>query len=411
VLAGLDEMQAWQESVYRSLHQHPELSDQEVKTAAVVVDVLREAGYEVHDKIGTTGVVGILRNGEGPTVLVRADMDALPMKEETGLPYASTDQQVDSAGELVPVAHACGHDVHVASLMAASRLLAAAKATWRGTFVSVFQPAEERATGAKGMVDAGLAELVPKPDAALAQHVLAYPAGTVGTHAGSFLSAAASLRIIVHGRGSHGSMPQLSIDPVVLAASIVVRLQAIVAREVTPGEFAVLTVGRLSAGTKSNIIPDHAVIELNIRAYDEATKALLIDAVKRVVGGECAASGSPKEPEFEVYDEYPLTSNDPRTTAVVAAAFSEYFGDQAVAVPRLSASEDFSAIPGVWGTPYTYWALGGIDPEEWRTAEAAGRISSDIPGNHSPRFAPVIQPTLRTGTAAIVVASLAWLGG
>ena len=269
VLSGLDEITSWQDDLYRTLHRHPELGHQETKTAAAAAGALREAGYEVVDGIGTTGVVGILRNGDGPTVLVRADMDGLPMKEETGLSYASTDEQTDAAGRVVPVAHACGHDVHVVSLVGAARLLSANRSAWHGTFVALFQPAEESATGAGTMVDGGLAELIPKPDVALAQHVLAYPSGSVGTHSGSFLSTAASVRVTVHGRGSHGSMPQLSIDPVVLAAMIVVRLQGIVAREVAPGEFAVLTVGRLAAGTKSNIIPDHAVIEINVRAYDD----------------------------------------------------------------------------------------------------------------------------------------------
>jgi hippurate hydrolase len=259
------------------------------------------------------------------------------------------------------------------------------------------------------MVKGDLARLIPKPDVALAQHVLAYLAGTVGTHAGPFLSTAASMRVTVHGRGSHGSMPQLSIDPVVLAAMIVVRLQAIVAREVAPDDFAVLTVGRVAAGTKSNIIPDHAVLELNIRAYSDSMRTRLIDAIKRVVKGECAASGSPKDPEFEIYDEYPLTSNNPEVTAKVAAAFQAYFGDRAFTAPRQSASEDFSRIPDALGVPYTFWALGGIDATKWHKAEAAGRIARDIPANHSPKFAPVIEPTLQTGTAAIVVAALAWL--
>jgi amidohydrolase len=409
VLSGQDSITDWQQDVYRSLHQHPELPNQEVKTAARAADALRDAGYEVHEKVGTTGVVGVLRNGDGPTVLMRADMDALPMQEDTGLPYASTDHQTDPGGQLVPVAHACGHDVHVASLMGAARLLAASRAAWHGTFVVVFQPAEELGTGAQAVVEAGLANLVPKPDVALAQHVLAYPAGMVGTHAGPFLSTGASMRITVHGRGSHGSMPQRSIDPVVLAAMIVVRLQAIVAREVAPGEFAVITVGKVAAGTKSNIIPDHAVIELNIRAYDEGTRTSLIAAIQRVVKGECSVSNSPQEPEFELYDEYPLTSNDPDATARVAAAFEAFFGDRAFPVPRQSASEDFSKIPDALGVPYTYWALGGIDAAAWHRAEAAGTLETDIPANHSPKFAPVIDPTLRTGTAAIVVAALAWL--
>jgi hippurate hydrolase len=251
--------------------------------------------------------------------------------------------------------------------------------------------------------------MVPKPDVALAQHVLAYPAGTVGTLAGPFLSTAASMRVTVHGRGAHGSMPQLSVDPVLLAAMIVVRLQEIVAREVTPGDFAVLTVGRIAAGTKSNIIPDHAVIEINFRAYDEGTRAQLIEATKRVVKGECAASGSPKDPEFALFDEYPLTSNDAAVTARVAAAFQAHFGDRAIEAPRQSASEDFSEIPRALGSPYTYWALGGVDEQKWHAAESAGTLATDVPANHSPKFAPVIEPTLSTGTAAIVVAALAWL--
>jgi amidohydrolase len=409
VLAGQDGIREWQDDVYRAIHQHPELSDQEVHTAAAAADALRKAGYEVQEKIGTTGVVGVLRNGDGPTVLVRADMDALPMQEETELAYASTDHQTDSSGQVVPVAHACGHDVHVASLMGAARLLAATKSAWHGTFIPLFQPAEELGGGADEMIRGGLTTLIAKPDVALAQHVLAYPAGSVGTLAGPFLSAAASMRITVHGRGSHGSMPQLSVDPVVLAAMIVVRLQTIVAREVAPDDFAVLTVGQVTAGTKSNIIPDHAVIELNIRAYSDETRTLLINAIKRVVKGECIASGSPKDPEFELYDEYPLTANDPKVTARVAAAFTDYFGDQAFTAPRQSASEDFSKIPDAFGVPYTYWALGGIDSQQWHQAEAAGTLATDIPSNHSPRFAPVIEPTLETGTAAIVVAALAWL--
>jgi amidohydrolase len=409
VLAGQEGIKDWQEDVYRIIHHHPELGNQEVKTAATAADSLREDGYEVHDKVGTTGVVGILKNGDGPTVLMRADMDGLPMKEETGLPYASTEHETDSSGQVVPVAHSCGHDVHVAALMGAARLLAATKSAWHGTFIPLFQPAEELGTGADEMVKGGLVKLIPKPDVALAQHVLPYPSGKVGTHAGPFLSSADSMRITVYGRGGHGSMPQNTIDPVVLASMIVVRLQAIVSREVAPGEFAVLTVGEIAAGTKSNIISDHAVLELNIRSYSESTRTLLINAIQRVVKGECEASGSPKDPEFELYDHYPLTSNDPGVTAKVAAAFKDYFGDRAVTAPRQSASEDFSEIPAALGVPYTYWALGGIDDKTWYAAEAAGTLDTDIPVNHSPKFAPVIEPTLQMGTAAIVAAALAWL--
>ena len=409
VLAGLDDLAAWQAELYRAFHRHPELAHHETRTAASVAGVLRDAGYDVQEGVGTTGVIGTLTNGDGPVVLVRADMDGLPMHEATGLPYASTDTQIDPQGAVVPVAHACGHDVHLAGLLGAARLLAAERSAWRGTLVALFQPAEETGTGARAMVDDGLIGRIPRPDVAFAQHVLAYPAGTVGTLAGPILSTAASVRITVHGRGGHGSMPQSTVDPVVLAAMIVVRLQAIVAREVAPADFAVLTVGRLTAGTKSNIIPDHAELELNLRAYDDRVRTAMLGAIRRIVTAECAASGAPREPEIEVYGSYPLTANDPDVTARVAAAFEAHFGDRATTVPPQSASEDFSAIPDAFGTPYTYWALGGIDPARWHEADTAGTLATAIPGNHSPAFAPVIEPTLRTGTEAIVVAALAWL--
>ena len=227
---------------------------------------------------------------------------------------------------------------------------------------------------------------------------------------GRFLSSADSMRITVYGRGSHGSMPHLSVDPVVLASMIVIRLQQIVSREVPPGEFAVLTVGRISAGSKSNIISDHAVLELNIRTFNTGTRDLVLNAIKRTVTGECLAAGSPKDPEFELYDHYPLTENDPAATERVSSAFREYFGDQAFTIDRQSASEDFSEIPDALGVPYTYWGIGGTDPQLYAKAQAAGTVLTDIPGNHSPKFAPVITPTLQTGTAAIVVAACAWLG-
>jgi len=410
VLSGLEAITAWQEEFYRNLHRHPELGHQETTTAASVAAALREYGFTVREKIGTTGVVGVLKNGDGPVVLMRADMDALPIAETTGLPYASTDHATDGDGNDVPVMHACGHDVHVTSALGAARLLAHSLTAWQGTYIALFQPAEELADGAEAMVDAGLAKLIPVPDVALGQHVLVIPSGGVGTREGAVLSSGDSMRVTVWGRGSHGSMPQSSIDPVVLAAMIVVRLQTIVAREVAPGEFAVLTVGRISSGSKSNIISDHAVLEMNIRTFSDATRTRIIDAVHRIVEGECAASGSPRTPTFELYDHYPLTSNDPDATATVAEAFRRHFGERAFTLDRQSASEDFSAIPTALGVPYTYWGLGGTDPDVYAKAKAAGTIATDIPANHSPMFAPVIQPTLRTGTSAAVVAALAWLG-
>jgi amidohydrolase len=410
VLASQSAIKDWQEGLYTTIHQHPELGHQEVKTAAAVAAALREYGFEVHEKIGTTGVVGILKNGDGPVVLMRADMDALPIEEATGLPYASTEHATDRDGNDVPVMHACGHDAHVACLLGAARLMSGEKAAWHGTYIALFQPAEELADGADVMLKGGLAKLIPQPDVAFAQHVLPFPAGRVGTRPGAFLSSGDSMRITVWGRGSHGSMPQLSVDPVVLASMIVIRLQSIVAREVAPGEFAVLTIGRIEAGSKSNIISDHAVLELNIRTFSETTRTVIIDAIHRIVEGECAASGSPKPATYELYDHYPVTDNDADATARVADAFQRYFGDRAFAIDRQSASEDFSEIPDALGVPYSYWGVGCIDPQVYAKAEAAGTVSTDIPANHSPMFAPVIEPTLQTGTAAAVVAALAWLG-
>lgn len=405
VLSGLEQVRGWQETAYRKVHQHPELSHQEQRTSAMVSERLREPGYDVHGSVGGTGVFGVLRNGPGPTVLLRADMDALPMREATELPYASTVTTSDG----VPVMHACGHDVHVTCLLGAAALLAQQRSAWSGTVVALFQPAEETGDGARGMVDDGLVRLADGVDVALAQHVLPFPAGQVGTRPGPVLSAADSVRITVYGRGGHGSMPQATVDPVVLAAMIVVRLQTVVARETAATDPAVLTVGSIQAGSKSNVIPDHAVLELNVRSYTEQTRAAILDAVHRIVVAECQASGSPREPEFDRYDQFPPTVNDERVTARVSGAFRDFFGERHVSLPLQTASEDFSDIPTALGAAYTYWGIGGIDPGTYAKAEQAGRIGQDIPVNHSARFAPAIQPTLDTGTQALVVAALACL--
>ena len=409
VLAGLGDTRPWQEELYRDVHQHPELSHQETRTAGLVADRLRGAGFEVHEQVGGTGVVGVLRNGDGATVLLRADMDALPVREATGLPYASQVTTTDAEGDEVPVMHACAHDAHVACLAGAAQLLAEGREHWSGTLVALFQPAEETGDGARGMVEAGLADLVPTPQVALAQHVMPVPAGQVRTHAGATLSAADSMRVTVHGRGAHGSMPQAAVDPVVLAAMIVVRLQTVVSREVPPGETAVLTVGSVQAGTKSNVIPDRATLQLNVRTFSDSTRRTVLDAVERIVRAECQASDCPREPEFELFDRFPLTHNDTATTERVAAAFEDFFGERFAPAGQQSASEDFSDIPTALGVPYTYWFVGGTDPAVYGAAEAAGRVAQDVPVNHSAGFAPVVQPTLDTGTQALVVGALAWL--
>lgn len=405
VLAALPSVRSWQEDFYRDLHGHPELSHHETRTARRTSERLRQAGFVVHEGIGGAGVVGILRNGDGPTVLLRADMDALPVKEATGLPYAST--ATDETG--TPVMHACGHDVHVACLAGAAQLLADAHDEWSGTLVALFQPAEETGDGARGMLDDGLASVIPHPDVALAQHVLPFPSGHVATRSGPTLSAADSLRITLHGRGAHGSMPQAAVDPVVIAASAVLRLQTVVSRELAPGEPAVLTVGSVQAGTTSNVIPDHATLLLNMRTYSDATRTAMLDAIRRIVTAEGEAARAPQPPDIEPFESFPLTSNDPAVTARVAEAFTAFFGDRAGELPRQSASEDFGDVPNALGVPYTYWGIGGIDPDVYAAAERAGRVNEDIPVNHSATFGPVLQPTLDTGTQALVVAALAWL--
>ena len=410
VLADHNATTQWQEEVYKQLHAHPELSFQENRTAGIASAKLKELGFETQEGIGKTGVVGVLKNGQGKTVLARADMDALPVKENTGLPYASTVTATDADGKTVSVAHACGHDAHVTCLLGAAELMARSTDKWAGTFIALFQPAEELGSGAKAMVDDGILKKIPKPDVAFGQHVLAYPAGKIGTQVGPVLSAGDSIKITIHGKGSHGSMPQNSVDPVVLAAMIVLRLQTIVSRETKPGEFAVLTVGSSVAGTKSNIIADHAVLLLNLRTYDRGVRQHMIESIERMVKAECEASASPKPPEFEYYDQYPLTDNNAEATERITAAFKGHFGEDSVfELGHQTASEDFSDIPNAFGIPYSYWGVGCTDPEKYETALKAGRVAEDIPVNHSEYFAPVIEPTLSAGTTALVVAAMEYL--
>lgn len=406
VLAGLEGIRSELEDFYKDLHAHPELGHQEHRTAARVAECLTGWGYRVHEGTGGTGVVGVLGNGDGPTVLLRADMDALPVREDTGLPYESTAAATDAAGRQVPVAHACGHDMHVTCLLGAARLMWASPQSWQGTLVALFQPAEEPGDGADRMLADGLADRIPRPDLACAQHVLPYPAGYVGTRSGSFLSAADNLKITVYGRGAHGSEPQAAIDPVVMASMIVVRLQTIISRELAATQPAVLTVGSVQAGTTGNVIPESAEIQLNVRAYDEGTRKEILTAVRRIVKAECDASRATRDPDYEEGSHFPPTINDEALTREVSAAFTAYFGERAHTSELQSASEDFSRIPDAFGIPYTYWGIGCIDPGAYRVAEQHGTVAQDIPVNHSARFAPVLQPTLDTGVQALVVASL-----
>ena len=397
------------ESLYKDIHAHPELSMQETRTAGLAADRLRAAGYEVTTGVGKTGVVGLLKNGDGPTVMLRADMDALPVEEATGVAYASKVTATDADGASVPVMHACGHDMHVTWLAGATNLLAQARDAWHGTLMAVFQPAEETAAGAQAMIDDGLFRRFPKPDVILGQHVMVGPAGTVAGRTGAITSAADSFQIRLFGRGAHGSMPQASIDPVVMAASVVLRLQTIVSREIAAAESAVVTVGALQAGTKENVIPDEAIIKLNVRTFDEGVRKRVLAAITRIVNAEAAASGAPKPPEITPLDRYPLATNDAAATQRVVDAFRNHFpADRIRQTGPASASEDFGSFGSEWGVPSVFWFVGGTDPDVYAKAKAANKLN-DLPTNHNPRFLPVLHPTLETGVETLVVASCAWL--
>jgi amidohydrolase len=409
VLANVSGLLSDLEAVYKDLHSHPELSMQENRTAHIAADRLRAAGYEVTTGVGKTGVVGLLRNGDGPTIMLRADMDALPVKEATGLPYASNITATDPEGKTVPVMHACGHDMHVTWLVGATILFARTRDAWAGTLMPVFQPAEETAAGAQAMVDDGLFKRFPKPDVVLGQHVMVGSSGVLSSRPGVITSAGDSLQIRMFGRGAHGSMPQASIDPVVMAAATVLRLQTIVSREIAATDAAVITVGSLQAGTKENVIPDEAVIKLNVRTFDEGVRKRVLGAIERIVNAEAEASGAPKKPEITPLDRYPLVKNDPDAARRVGDAFRQYFpADRVQETQPTTASEDFGSFGAEWGVPSVFWFVGGTDPGVYAKAQKEGKIG-EIPTNHSPSFAPVIHPTLETGVEALVVAAQAWL--
>lgn len=408
VLSNLGTLLPDLESIYKDIHSHPELSMQENRTAGVAADHLRAVGYEVTSGVGKTGVVGVLRNGDGPTVMLRADMDALPVREATGLPYASS-VTADQNGKSVPVMHACGHDMHVTWLIGAATLMAKNRNAWRGTLMPLFQPAEEIGAGAQAMIDDGLFKRFPKPNAILGQHVMVGSSGTIGTRSGVITSAGDSFEIRMFGRGAHGSMPQASIDPVVMSASAVLRLQTIVSREIAPTDAAVITVGSLQAGTKENVIPDDAIIKLNVRTFDEDVRKQVLAAIERIVNAEAEASRAPKKPEITPFDRYPLVKNDPDATKRAVDAFRSYFpADRVKDTKPTTASEDFGSFGTEWQVPSVFWFVGGTDPETYAKAKKSGTLS-DLPTNHNPRFAPVIHPTLEAGVEAMVVASQAWL--
>lgn len=397
--------------LYIDLHRHPELSGREERTAGVVAERLASWGFRVTSRVGGHGVVGVLGNGAGSTVMLRADMDALPVLETTGLDYASTVRAVDDDGNEVPVMHACGHDMHVACLLGAAKLLATDRSSWHGTLVVVFQPAEETGTGAQAMVDDGLFGLIPRPDIILGQHVAPHSAGLLIHRAGPMMAAADTINVTLFGRGGHGSAPHLSVDPVVMAASVISRLQTVVSREVNPAEKAVVTVGAMSAGSRGNIIADTARLTIDVRSFSPEVRNHILGAITRIVHAEAAASGAPRPPELVTVESLPCTVNDEAATARVVAAFSDRFGAQSLLeLDQTMGSEDFGILGASAGIPAVFWFFGGGAPGAYERAEEENRLGEDIPSNHSPFFAPVIEPTLTSGVSALIVASLDWLG-
>jgi len=390
------------EAVYQDLHRHPELSFQEHRTAGILAERLRGAGYAVTTGVGGTGVVGVLENGDGPVVWLRGDMDALPVTETTGLSYAST---VDG------VMHACGHDMHVTWLTFAAEALAAARETWSGTLVVIGQPAEEAGGGAKAMVTDGLQERFPRPDAVFGQHVAPGPTGLVSHTPGLIMSSADNVEIVVHGVGGHGSRPEATVDPVVTAAYIVTRLQTVVSREVSASDAVVLTTGQFNAGQRPNIIPAEARLGLNLRTQDMAVRERVLSAVRRIVEGECQAAGCPTPPEMTIGASFPATVNDAALDADIASVHRELFGKASVFDfgPAMG-SEDFSLLVPA-GVPYDFWFVPSTAGATWQAApgqELSEKIMG-VPGNHSPLFAPDLS-VLLPGVRTLVGAALHELG-
>lgn len=390
------------ENFYRDLHRHPELSLREHRTAGKLAGRLRAAGFETAEGVGGTGVAGVLRSGDGPTVLLRADMDALPVREETGLPYASATDGV---------MHACGHDLHVTWLAGAAGALAAGRDTWNGTLLLVGQPAEETGQGARRMVEDGLYERFGRPDVLLGQHAAPGPTGLYPHAPGLIMSASTDVDIVVHGRGGHGSRPEATVDPVVTAAHLVVRLQTVVSRELAASEAAVLTVGRIEAGTRHNIIPTEARIALNLRTRSEEVRTRMLAAIRRIARGECLAAGCPGEPTVTVGTTFPVTVNDAGTDATVAAVHGEVFGAGTVFDPGPAmGSEDFPQLALGGSIPYSYWFVTTTPADVWEQApgETLPEKFAAVPSNHSPRFAPDLS-TVVPGVRTLVSGALAFL--
>jgi len=406
--ADIDAMYPDIERLYTDLHQNPELSLREEKTAAKLAERMKKLGYQVTTKVGGTGVVAILRNGPGPTLLIRTDMDALPVLEQTGLPYASKATQKDAVtGDVVPVMHACGHDVHMASWIGTATILARRKDLWSGTLMFIGQPAEERIRGAKAMLADGLYTRFGKPDVALAFHDHdSTPAGTAGTIPGYLAAASDSVDLTFYGTGGHGAYPQDAVDPILIAARFVVSVQEIVSREINPFDQAVITVGSFHGGLKHNIISDSVKLQLTVRSYKPEVREKLLAGIGRIAKAEALAGRSPKEPEMKIIESTPALYNDPALTEKVMAALATAIGaDNVTRPPAEMGSEDFSELVAA-GVPGVYLQVGAVAPDRY-AAFKQGKLK--LPSTHSPFFAPDVEPTLKTGILAETVAALALL--
>ena len=387
-------------ALYLDLHQNPELSGHETLTATKLAERLRSAGYDVTEHVGGTGVVAMLKNGAGPTIMLRTELDALPVEEKTGLSYASKVQAKDDAGRDVPVMHACGHDLHMAAILGTAEIMAHSKNTWHGTLMLIGQPAEETIGGADGMIRDGLFTRFPKPDVAVALHVgNELPAGMASITPGIYNTNSDSIRITIFGKGGHGSMPNTAIDPIVIAARTILSLQTIISREIKPGEMGVITVGYIHAGTKNNIIPDQAEMGLTVRTYKQDVRKQILAAISRITKEESEAGAAPRKPLVDHYEGTDAVYNNPALAERLKAPLEAALGKSNVVIEGpIAPSEDFSYFIEQ-GVPGFYFSLGGADPQKFEEAKTTGK---PLPSNHSPFFAPDVDPALHAGIAAEV---------
>jgi amidohydrolase len=389
------------DALYKDIHAHPELAFEEVKTAAKLAAEMRALGFEVTEKVGKTGLVAIYSNGDGPTIMVRTELDALPMEEKTGLAYASRDK-ANWNGRETFVAHSCGHDIHMASWVGTARTLVGMKDQWRGTLMFIAQPAEEIVSGAKAMLADGLFTRFRKPDFAFALHAGPFAHGNVSYRVGIGSSAADGLFIKFHGRGGHGAAPHRTIDPVMIAARFVVDVQSVISREKDPTEFGVISIGAIHGGTAANIIPDDAVVVGTIRSFRPEVRTKMLAGIERTAKAAAAMSDAPA-PEIRISEGTKAVMNDPAVVATAEKALKAAFGDKLRPSPPGTASEDFSEYVNA-GVPSMFFNIGIYEPE--RIVAARNGTGPEVPGNHSPQFAPVPQPTIETGIKAMTLAVL-----